>query len=55
MLSPNAMIMRDGRQTTIQAQELVPGDIVLLQSGDKVPTDLRLIRVKGLQVQEAQH
>ncbi|RKZ63842.1 MAG: cation-transporting P-type ATPase, partial [Gammaproteobacteria bacterium] len=53
MLSPNAMVMRDGRQLTIPAQGLVPGDIVLLQSGDKVPADLRLFRVKGLQVQEA--
>ena len=53
MLSPHAMVMRDGRQVTIQAEELVPGDIVLLQSGDKVPADLRLFRVKGLQIQEA--
>ncbi len=53
MLSPNAMVMRGGRQMTIRAEELVPGDIVLLQSGDKVPADLRLFRVKGMQVQEA--
>jgi len=53
MLSPNAMVMRGGRQLTIPATCLVPGDIVLLQSGDKVPADLRLFRVKGLQVQEA--
>ncbi len=53
MLSPNAMVMRGGRQITIQAEGLVLGDIVLLQSGDKVPADLRLFRVKGLQVQEA--
>jgi len=53
MLSPNAMVMRDSRQMTIQAEELVPGDIVLLQSGDKVPADLRLLRVKGLQIQES--
>jgi len=53
MLSPNAMVMRDGRQMTIRAEELVPGDIVMMQSGDKVPADLRLFRVKGLQVQES--
>jgi magnesium-transporting ATPase (P-type) len=53
MLSLNAMVMRDGRQMTIQAEELVPGDIVLLQSGDKVPADLRLFRVKGFQIQES--
>jgi magnesium-transporting ATPase (P-type) len=53
MLSPNAMVMRDGRQMTVRAEELLPGDIVLLQSGDKVPADLRLFRVKGLQIQES--
>ena len=53
MLSPNAMVIRDGRQVKIQSEELVPGDIVLLQSGDKVPADLRLFRVKGLQIQES--
>ncbi|MEE9492015.1 MAG: cation-transporting P-type ATPase [Gammaproteobacteria bacterium] len=53
MLSPHAMVMRDGRKMTIQAEEVVPGDIVLLQSGDKVPADLRLFRVKGLQIQES--
>ena len=53
MLSPNAMIIRDSRQFTIQAKDLVPGDVVLLQSGDKVPADLRLFRVKGLQIQES--
>ncbi|HEC18931.1 MAG TPA: cation-transporting P-type ATPase [Gammaproteobacteria bacterium] len=53
MLSPSAMVLRDGRQLRIPARELVPGDVVLLQSGDKVPADLRLFQVKGLQVQEA--
>ena len=53
MLSPTAMVLRDGRQMTIQAETLVPGDIVLLQSGDKLPADLRLSRVKGLQIQES--
>ncbi len=53
MLSPNAMVIREGRQMLIQAEELVPGDIVLLQPGDKVPADLRLFQVKGLQIQES--
>ena len=53
MLSPNAMVLRDNRQITIRAEELVPGDIVLLQSGDKVPADLRLFRLKGFQIQES--
>ncbi len=53
MLSPRAIVIRNGRQITIQAEDLVPGDIVTLQSGDKVPADLRLFRVKGLQIQES--
>lgn len=53
MLSPSAMVLRDGRQFSVPAEELVPGDIVLLQSGDKVPADLRLFRIKGLQIQES--
>ncbi len=53
MLSPQAMVLRSGQRVMLPAEQLVPGDVVLLQSGDKVPADLRLIRVKGLQVQEA--
>lgn len=53
MLSPNAMVLRDNKQITIPAEEVVPGDVVLLQPGDKVPADLRLFRVKGLQIQES--
>ena len=53
MLSPTAMVLRGGRQEKLPAEDLVPGDIVLLQSGDKVPADLRLFRAKGLQIQEA--
>jgi len=53
MLSLNAMVKRDGRKLSLPAEELVPGDIVMLQSGDKVPADLRLLRVKGLHIQES--
>ena len=53
MLSPHASVIRDGRQMSIPAEELVPGDIVILQSGDKVPADLRLFQLKGLQIQES--
>ena len=53
MLSPMASVIRDGQRRTIAAEALVPGDIVLLQAGDKVPADLRLFESKSLQVQEA--
>ncbi|WP_299018449.1 cation-transporting P-type ATPase [uncultured Photobacterium sp.] len=53
MLSPNALIIRGNRQMTIPAEELVCGDVVLLQSGDKVPADLRLFKVKSFQINEA--
>jgi len=53
MLSPQAMALRDGRRTTVEATDLVPGDVVLLQSGDRVPADLRLFRVNSLQIQES--
>ncbi|MCU7931831.1 MAG: cation-transporting P-type ATPase [Candidatus Thiodiazotropha sp. (ex Codakia rugifera)] len=53
MLSPHAMVLRDGKQISLDAERLVVGDVVLLQSGDRVPADMRLIRVKGLQVQES--
>ena len=53
MLSPNAAVIRGGERRTIPAEQLVPGDRVLLEAGDKVPADLRLLRAKGLQVQEA--
>ncbi|HED16262.1 MAG TPA: cation-transporting P-type ATPase [Gammaproteobacteria bacterium] len=53
MLSPQAMALRDGHRISIATQDLVPGDIVVLQSGDKVPADLRLIRDRGLRIQEA--
>ncbi|WP_436644268.1 cation-transporting P-type ATPase [Microbaculum sp. FT89] len=53
MLAPHAAVLRDGERRSIEAEELVPGDIVLLEPGDKVPADLRLIRAHGLQVQES--
>ncbi len=53
MLSPEAMALRDGKSRMIPAEELVPGDVVLLQSGDKIPADLRLVEVKNLRVEEA--
>jgi len=53
MLAPRAAVVRDGVRQTVAGEELVPGDIVLLEAGDKVPADLRLLRAHGLQIQEA--
>ncbi|MCF7970243.1 MAG: cation-transporting P-type ATPase [Methylococcaceae bacterium] len=53
MLSPQASVLRDAKQIAIAAEQLVPGDIVSLQSGDKVPADLRLLKCKNFRVQEA--
>eukprot|EP01036_Dinobryon_divergens_P017013 gene17013-23090_t len=40
MLAPRAAVLRDGRRVTVDSATLVPGDIVLLEAGDKVPADL---------------
>jgi len=53
MLSLKALALRDGRFATIPAEALVPGDVVHVQSGDRIPADLRLIRVKSLRIDEA--
>jgi len=53
MLSAQARTIRDGETRMISAEELVPGDVVLLESGDKVPADLRLADAKNLRTEEA--
>ena len=53
MLAAGAIVWRDGERHHIDAAGLVPGDIVLLESGDRVPADLRLLRAKNLRVVEA--
>jgi len=53
MLSAEARTLRGGNTRMIPAEQLVPGDIVLLESGDKVPADLRLADVKNLRTEEA--
>ena len=52
-MEAEATVMREGNQSRIPASQLVPGDLVILQSGDKVPADLRLVRVRELQVDES--
>ncbi|QDG50573.1 cation-transporting P-type ATPase [Persicimonas caeni] len=53
MLALRASVMRDGRRQAVAGDALVPGDIVLLEAGDKVPADLRLLEARGLKIQEA--
>ncbi|MBR9857077.1 MAG: cation-transporting P-type ATPase [Gammaproteobacteria bacterium] len=53
MLAPRAHVIRGGERISIDGEQLMPGDIVLLEAGDKVPADLRLITAHGMSVQEA--
>ncbi|MBF0355588.1 MAG: HAD-IC family P-type ATPase [Alphaproteobacteria bacterium] len=53
MMSQTAMVSRDGQRQGIDASLLVPGDLVHLKSGDRVPADLRLMQASALQVEEA--
>jgi magnesium-transporting ATPase (P-type) len=53
MISPRASVLRDGERCTVAVAELVPGDLVLLEAGDRVPADLRLVRARGLLIDEA--
>jgi calcium-translocating P-type ATPase len=53
MLAPKAAVLRDGRRISVDGADLVSGDIVLLEAGDKVPADLRVIEARGLAAQEA--
>lgn len=53
MLASRAVVLRSGERREIDATLLVPGDVVLLESGVRVPADLRLVRIKNLRVNEA--
>jgi magnesium-transporting ATPase (P-type) len=53
MMSAEARCVRGGEVRLVPAEELVPGDVVLLESGDKVPADLRLVEVRNLRTEEA--
>jgi len=53
MLSPTITVLRGGREEEIPSKELVPGDILLLEAGDKIPTDARLIENHSLRCDEA--
>lgn len=53
MLAPRSSVLRDGHRRSLEGALVVPGDVVLLEPGDKVPADLRLIQADGLRVEEA--
>jgi len=53
MLALRSSVLREGERQSVPSDTLVPGDIVLLEAGDKVPADLRLLKANGLQIQEA--
>ena len=53
MIDPHASVLRDGRRISIAAENVVPGDIVLLEAGDRVPADIRLVKASNLRIDEA--
>ena len=53
MTVPETVVIRDGQQKKIQSYQLVPGDVVLLESGDRIPADLRLFEVTDMRIQES--
>ncbi|MGI9384120.1 MAG: cation-translocating P-type ATPase, partial [Methyloligellaceae bacterium] len=53
MISPKASILREGRRVTLDAAEIVPGDILLLEAGDRVAADVRLSKTRNLRIDEA--
>ena len=53
LAAPDAQVMRDERRVSIPAHELVPGDLVFLESGNFVPADIRLLEAVNLRVEEA--
>ena len=53
LASPSAVVIRSAERVEIPAEDLVPGDLVLLEAGDKVPADLRLVFSNGLEIDES--
>ncbi len=53
LVSPRATVLRDGGRASIDVAGIVPGDIVQLEPGDRVPADLRILRARGLAIEEA--
>jgi len=53
MLAPHASVLRAGHRREVAVEAIVPGDIVILEPGDRVPADLRLLRARNLHIEEA--
>ena len=53
MAAPTAAVLRNGEEEEIPAREVVPGDMILIRAGDKIPADARLVEAINLQVEEA--
>jgi magnesium-transporting ATPase (P-type) len=53
MISPRASVLREGHRVTVDAAHLVPGDVLLLEAGDRVTADARLIKARNLRIDEA--
>ena len=53
LTSPEALVVRDGKEVKIPSALLVPGDILLLQTGDRIPADARLLEVLSLKIDES--
>jgi len=53
ILAPKASVIREARRKTVPGGELVPGDLVLLEAGERVPADIRLTDVRSLKLDEA--
>ena len=53
MSSPEATVIRDGKRGKVKAEDLVPGDIVVLETGDIIPADIRLLDSRNLQIDES--
>ena len=53
MIDPHASVLRDGSRVIVSAADIVPGDLVLLEPGARVPADLRLVRARNLRIDEA--
>ena len=53
MAAPSATVLRGGDEIDVPARELVPGDVIFLRAGDRIPADVRLVEAINLQIEEA--